>query len=361
MDVEFAVVGGGIMGLCTAWRLGLHGREVLLVERFVLGHDRGSSHGPTRIFRFAYDDPHYVRMAQRSLPLWRELEQGGDALVHITGGVDAGDGPYLTRLAGALWSCGAAAERLDPGETAARFPWLQTAGEPAVFSPDTGVIAAAAACRSAAEAARAHRVAIWEDTAVRAIAIDDGSVTLGTARGEVRARRCIVTAGGWTAGLLAPLGIRLPLRVTREQVFYFRGDGVPIPFIHRAELFRYGMPAMGGAPGVKVAEHGTGAETTAEDRTFEPDRAARERLRAYVRSALPGLDPEPVAEQTCLYTNSPDDDFVIDVRGPLVIASPCSGHGFKFAPLVGETLARLATGGEPGLDISRFRIGRFAG
>ncbi|MGH2728477.1 MAG: FAD-dependent oxidoreductase, partial [Actinomycetota bacterium] len=141
--VDVCIVGGGITGLAAAWRLGLAGRETVVLERFELDHTRGSSHGPTRIFRFAYPDPLYVRMAQAALPLWRELESGsGDEILKITGGLDLGEPATVDAVAAALEACNAAVERLPDARN--RFPWLGAEGA-GVYSPDTGVLSAARA------------------------------------------------------------------------------------------------------------------------------------------------------------------------------------------------------------------------
>ena len=357
-SVEVCVVGGGVEGLATAWRLGVAGREALVLERFDLGHDRGSSHGANRIFRFAYPDQLYVRMAQDSLPLWRELEAASaDDILRTTGGVDVGDHAILEGVAAALTSCGAAVERVPDAH--ARLPWLRVGG-PAVFSPDTGVLAASRALSAMAAQARKLGVDIRERTAVLSMQPDDAGVTIRTEAAELRARSCILTAGAWTRSLLEPLGSSLPLRVTREQVFYFRSTIEILPFIHHGRITRYGVPAFGGAAGIKVAEHQTGEPTSADGRSFDMDPEGAARVSAYVEEALPDLDPEPVAFETCLYTNTPDEDFVFEVRGPLIVASACSGHGFKFAPLVGETLACLATGRASAFPLDRFSIDRFA-
>jgi sarcosine oxidase len=170
--------------------------------------------------------------------------------------------------------------------------------------------------------------------------------------------------------LLAPLGITLPVRVTREQVLYFKGpDGVP-PLIHYGDttdtsdpshfpFARYAVPAFAGAPGVKVGEHMTGEVTSAEGRSFEMDPENTARVASYVERTLPNFDPEPVAFETCLYTTTPDEGFVLDAVGPVIVASPCSGHGFKFGPLTGEMVARLATGREPVVDLTPFALERF--
>ena len=349
-SVDVAIVGGGVMGLATAWRLAGSGASVLLIERFEVGHDRGSSHGATRIFRYAYDDPLYVRMAQQSLPMWNELDPG---LVTITGGVDVGDPARLEAVADALESCGAPAVWVD----AERLGWFRGTG-PAVFSPDTGVIAAADAVRALRARIDAE---VWEHTAVLSINADADGVALETDRGAVTARRAVIAAGAWTGPMLAETGIDIPLRVTREQVFYFdkRGDAdIPV-LIDWAPIARYAVPTPGGAKGVKVGEHHAANETIAEDRDFEPDPAGRGRVIAFVRESFPSLDPDPVAFETCLYTNTPDEHFVIDAAGSLVVVSPCSGHGFKFAPLIGEAAAALVTDRAPPIDLSPFSLVRF--
>ncbi len=357
-SVEVCVVGGGVTGLAAAWRLGLAGHETVAVEQFSLDHTRGSSHGATRIFRFAYPDPLYVRMAQAALPLWRELEAvSGDEILRVTGGVDVGDPGVLDGVAEALESCGAAVEQLAVPEK--RFPWLAVEG-PAVYSPDTGVLGAARALAAMAGQARKAGAEVREGAEVLSLHPDDDGVTVRTGTGDLRAGRCIVAAGAWAQTLLGPAGIELPVHVTREQVFYFRSAVDIVPFIHHGAIIRYGVPAFAGAAGVKVAEHAASERTSAQGRSFEMDPEGAARVSAYVADALPDLDPEPVAFESCLYTLTPDQDFVIDERGPLIVASPCSGHGFKFAPLIGEALARLATGATPPpFPLERFALARF--
>jgi len=356
--VDIAVIGGGIMGLCAAWRLAAAGHETVLFERYAIGHDRGSSHGATRIFRYAYTDPTYVRMAQAALPLWRELE-GGDELVRITGGVDTGEPATVERTAQALESCGARVDRLDTHAIDERFPWLTIDG-PAVFSPDTGVIAASKAVRTAAQRARDAGADLRDETSVLEVLVDgDDAVTVRTPDADVTARRAVIAAGGWMPEFLAAFGIEAPLEVTKESVFYHAGGDDLLPFIDWASVPKYAVPAFAGAAGVKVGEHGTGPPVSPHQRDFEPDERSAKRLRDYVAERLPTLDPDPLAAETCLYTSTPDNHFVIDVRGPVVFASPCSGHGFKFGPLVGETLACLAAGRTPPIEVAHFRLDRW--
>lgn len=357
-EVEIAVVGAGAMGAAAAWRLARAGREVTLLERFEIGHARGSSHGPARIFRLAYEDPLYVRMAQRALPLWRELEaESGRALLETTGGIDAGDPASLARIEDALASCGAPVERIErPSE---RFAGIRLDG-PAVFSPDTGVLAASGAVEAMVDLARTAGAQVRSGCEALLVGASERSVTLDAGGETLRARSCVLAPGAWMRAMLAPLGADPPLTVSREQVCYFpqRAD-FPV-LIDRGETLRFAMPSRFGAPGARAGEHGTGERTTAEARTFDPDEHARARVEAWVERALPGAEPRAGAVETCLYTSTPDEDFVIDRLGALVVASPCSGHGFKFAPLVGEICAALATGREPPVDCSRFSLRRFA-
>ena len=357
---DVAIVGGGVVGLAAAWRLASAGRDVLVLEQFDIGHDRGSSHGPTRIFRFAYDDPVYVRLAQAALPLWRELESvAGQTLLQTTGGIDVGDVTYLEECVAALELCGARVERLSAQERRERFPWLRAGDEPAVFSPDTGVLMADLCVRAFAEAAVRGGARIESMSRCDALWVTDDTVGIRSGEQTIIAKRCVISPGAWVHDVVAGLGVRFPARVTREQVFYFDGGDDMIPFIHRGEIARYGVPRAGSARGYKVAEHGTGKTTTPEDRSFDIDDEAAARLTSYVREALPSLNPEPIAAETCLYTMTPDEGFVLDARGPVVIASACSGHGFKFAPIVGEIVAGLAIGRESPLPLEPFSLARF--
>jgi sarcosine oxidase len=356
-SVEVAIVGAGVMGAATAWRLARRGREALLLERFAVGHDRGSSHGPTRIFRFAYGDPFYVRMAQEALPLWRELErEAGEALLDLTGGIDVGPPDALAPVARALEECGAASERID--DPAAHFPGIRTP-HPALFSPDTGVLAAAGSVHAMVRLATAETVALREGEVARIESADDGRAVVAVGDERVTARSCVVAAGAWTEQALAPHRVRLPLAVSREQIVYARQRAdFPVIVDRSRPRFLFGLPARFGAAGARFGHHKTGPLVSAGEPPQQDSDAVR-RIVEFVGSAVPAVDPEPMATETCLYTSTPDDDFVLDRIGGLVVASPCSGHGFKFAPLIGEVLARLALGEEPGMDLSRFRVARF--
>ena len=352
---DVVVVGGGAMGSAAAWCLARDGRRVTLLERFDAGHKRGSSHGRSRIFRLAYPDPFYVELAQRALPLWRELEEdAGEALLTTTGGVDHGPAPGVHAVADALAAQGARYELMDANAAAERWPGMRF-GEAVLFQPDAGCCNADATVAALQRQAAAHGAEVRTNVGPVVVEPAGERVVARAEVGEWRASVAVVACGPWASTVLAGAVDVPPLTVTREQVFYFRPDGDALwpSFIHHRTPYIYGLDTPG--LGVKVAEHHTGAKTDPDDRSFEVDEAGQERVTRYVEEWFPGLRPEPEAAETCLYTTTPTEDFVVDRAGPLVVAAGFSGHGFKFTPLIGRFLADLAAG-MPGPDRLRMRV-----
>lgn len=347
-DCDVIVVGAGVMGSATAWWLARRGVDVVLVEQFSAGHERGSSHGSSRIFRLAYPDPTYVDMARRALVLWRELEDdAGQELVVTTGGIDYGMVGSVEQIVDALDLTQVAHEVFGPAEASRQWPGFVFEG-PVLHQPDAGCIAADSVVRVLQARARDLGAQTNFGEPVRSLAPQVGGGILVTSDLErYRAKSAVVTAGGWASGLLGGL-VELPsLSVTREQVFHFpsRVDSATWPaFIHHGATPVYGLQAPG-SEGVKVAEHHAGAVTTADTRSFEIDDAGRERVVRHVASSMPGLEPMPLSATTCLYTTTPDESFVVERHDSIVVGSPCSGHGFKFSPLIGRQLAELAAPG----------------
>jgi sarcosine oxidase len=345
--VDAVVVGTGVMGAATAWSLARRGRDVVALDRFGPGHDRGSSHGGSRIFRLAYPDPAWVELAMAARAGWRAIaDEAGEPLLTPTGSVDTGDPGAVAAIAAALAAAGAPAEPLDPAEASARWPGI-TFAPPVLHQPDGGRVAAAAAWSAfTAQAARHGAVVRWE-TPVAAIEPQAGRVLVVTDDETYDARVAVVAAGAWLEPLLRGLAALPPLVVTQESAFHFapRDEATDWPsfILHGAGpagAAVYGLETPG--EGVKVAEHHTGPVTTADRRDFTVDAASRARVIDVVRRRLPGLDPTLVSEVTCLYTSTPDEEFVIERTGPLVVVSACSGHGFKFAPEIGRRAAALA-------------------
>lgn len=337
MAESVAVVGGGVMGCATARALSSRGVKTTLVEQFEIGHKRGSSHGASRIFRFSYPDPHYVDMAMQSLPLWRALERDADEpLLTTTGGLDTGK--RLEEHVEALRACGASFELLTSAEVSALWPELSLPDVDVLYQPDSGFVRAEASVAAFARGA-ARRGRVVERVRVTALEELVEAVSLDTSTGRMTFDSVVITAGAWAKNLLTTAGIPLDVRPTRETVAYFQMSGPPPP-----TLVEWGEPAIYALPdpdrGVKAGEHEAGPTTDPDD-DGEVNEASLERVSAWVRERFPHADPAPFAAETCLYTNTPDDHFVLERRGRIVVGSPCSGHGFKFAPLIGERLADL--------------------
>jgi sarcosine oxidase len=326
------------MGSATARALARRGRRVLMVERFSIGYARGSSHGNGRIFRFSYDDPAYVAMAMESLPLWRALEsEAGESLLHTTGGLDTG--ANVEAHAAALRANGAAVQELAAREVRERFG-IAVDGD-TLFQPDAGVIDAGRAWSAFTASAVRAEAGLLEERTVDVLFDAGDHVEVRLSDGtSVEASAVVVTAGGWARDLLAASGIDLPVTVTRETVAYFevpRGDRLPT-------IVDWGDPAVYALPtatGLKVGEHHAGPPTD-PGRPGTPDAASLSRIAGWVARRVTGAEPQPHLTETCLYTNTADSRFVLERQGRIVVGSPCSGHGFKFAPLIGERLADLA-------------------
>jgi sarcosine oxidase len=315
--VKVAVVGAGIMGAATAWHLARRGAEVVVYEQFEADHDRGSSHGRTRIFRVAYPEPEWVRLAEEAYAGWTELDP---ELLGLYGLIEIAPHGSMTSAA-ALEECGVP-HRLLSADEARELGVSLPAGWAALFVPDAGVTYADNA-----------RHAFLEGIDVRyGSRVDD----LDALDADV----VVITAGSWVGRFFPDL----PLKVTRETVAYFRQEVPPPSIVELDEQSAHWMFSLHDPVyGLKAGAHHAGIEAD-PDETGEPDPALVERISVWVAERLPGADPSPVAAETCLYTTTPDESFILERRGRVVIGSACSGHGFKFAPAVGKRLADLALG-----------------
>jgi sarcosine oxidase len=320
------VVGAGVMGCATAWALTERGADVTVVEQFELEHAHGSSHGRTRIVRVAYPDASWVRLAREAMKGWRELEaQSGQELLGLYGLVEVISSPELTS-ADALDACGEPYRFLDAGEARARGVALPD-GWTALEQPEAGVVRADLARRAFLDLAVSRGARV--ETGRRIESTDD-----------VGADVVVVTAGPWVPDLVPDV----PVRVTRETIAYFRRGGAPTPSVVELDAATRGhaMYALHDpVNGLKAGAHHAGAAAD-PDEDGAPDPALVERIAAWVAERLPDADPEPVGAESCLYTSTADESFVLERRGRVVVGSACSGHGFKFAPAVGRRLAALA-------------------
>ena len=324
-DTEVVVVGAGVMGLATARALAQAGREVVVCEQFELGHDRGSSHGRSRIVRLSYPEERWVRLAQESFPLWRELEaECGIPLLELHGTLDLGN---WAPNRDALTACGAPFQVLDAGQIEHRFGIRADPGDHGLFQADGGIIVADAAVE-----ALGAGLEVREGRRVEGLEEDDDGVSAG----GVRARAAVVTAGAWAPGLVG-----VDATPTVETASYF-SLGRPVPsVIDTAAGGRSGY-ALAATPsgGLKAGLHQSGRPTDPDEASV-PDRELAARTAAWVKRRFPEAGRVTHTE-TCLYTTRENDEFLLERRGRIVVGSPCSGHGFKFAPVIGRRLAALA-------------------
>lgn len=348
-DVDVVVIGAGVMGSATAWWLARRQREVVVLEQFEQGHTRGSSHGKTRIFRVSYPDPADVALARSALALWGELAADtGVTLVERTGAVDHGPAADIQALTDALDAAAAPFELLSPAAASRRWPGMRFDGT-VLHQPDGGRCLADRAVRALQDRASALGADLRFSVGPASLRTTGDGVVVRAADEEWRSRTAVVTAGPWVKQVLAGAGLatRLPpLRVVQDQVQHFQSRQGYKPhrwpsFIHHRPPWHYGLFAA--QQGVKVACGDASVEGDPDARPPHDD-GRESAVVGYVRAWLPGLDPLPRHRALCLSTLTPNRGFILDRAGPVVIGSPCSGHGFKFAPLVGRLLADLATG-----------------
>lgn len=367
---DVAVIGGGIMGVAAARSLAARGTRVILFERGTIGATLGSSKGQSRIIRLAYSDADYIPLCRAAYAAWRDLEEeAAETLLEITGGLDLamGNVPSWRRTQVAMRERGVAYDMLDQAEIRRRFPQFDLPENAlGLFQRDAGVLHADL-CRDAlVKRARHHGVVIAEQTEVLTIAPNAQGVDLKTTHGSYKASQLVIAAGAATGSLLQRLGLDLPLTLSREQVAFFRpkdavlhGRGrMPIFILHLGGvLLSSGFPQLREA-GMKLMIENKRAVSEDEE-GLDHDLLAQ--LEAQVTRLLPGLEPKALRAETCHYTLTPDEDFIID-RHPrhrhIVIVSACSGHGFKFGALFGEAIADLVTHQRPRIALDRFRIDR---
>jgi sarcosine oxidase len=370
---DAVVVGAGAMGGAAAYRLAKRGARVLALDAHAPPHRMGSSHGGTRIIREAYyEHPLYVPLVRRAYELWDEAErESGRRLFTRTGGVMVG--PEEGRLvSGARTSATEHAiphEVLTPAEALRRYPQLRVPeGMVALLEQRAGILLPEACVDTHLALARAHGAELRFGEAVTGWDAGDGGVRVATDRGTYRAERLVLAAGAWMPELLG--GLELPLQVERQTFHWYRPAEEPEAFgPARCPLglweylpgrFFATFPDFG--EGVKAQVHHEGAATTAREAARETTPEDEAPALALLRRFLPGAAGPLLGTAVCLYTNTPDGHFVLD-RHPasarVTVASPCSGHGFKFASAIGEVLAAMALGESYPLDLSPFSIRRF--
>ena len=374
-DWDAIVVGLGAIGSAAAYWLSRSlGDGVLGLERFALDHAYGASADHSRIIRLSYHRPDYVRLAKRAYETWAEIEaEAGETVVTTTGGLDLWPAdPAIPKVdyTDSLTAEGVPFELLDAAEVRRRWPqWRLDDDVTAMWQAQGGLADPFKGNTAHRRLARAHGATLRELTPVTAIR-DAGGGDLEVLSGAraYRTQRVILATDAWTNGLLAGFERRLPLTITKEQVTYF---GCPDPGAFAPDRFPvwiwmddpsfYGFPTYGEA-GPKTAQDCGGVPVDPDARTFERDDAAFERVRAFMASHLPEALGPPIYTKTCLYTLTPDRDFVVDrlpeQAGILVVLG--AAHGFKYASVLGRILAELSVDGttRSARELDRFRIDR---
>lgn len=372
-EYDVIVIGAGGMGSAACHHLAHRGQRVLGLERFDIPHAMGSSHGVSRIIRLAYyEDPSYVPLLRRAFELWRDLEEAfGEQLLHVTGSIDASheDGAVFR---GSLASCelhGLAHEVLTSPELNARFPGFNLPkGHMALLQPDGGFLLSERCIVAHVESAIAHGAEIHGRERVLGWESSDSGVTVTTDRGAYRAEKIVVSPGAWIGSLVPALA---PLTSPERQVLawlqpkrpeLFTPERFPVFNLAVDEGRYYGFPVFS-IPGVKLGRYHHLDETIdPEHWDREPNYADEAIIREFAERYVPDATGPAMSLRSCIFTNTPDEHFIVDFLpedARVIVASPCSGHGFKFSAVIGEILADLAIDGSTRHDISLFRLDRF--
>jgi sarcosine oxidase len=370
MNFQVAVIGGGVMGCAAARAMAARNDRVVLFEAAEVGHRMGSSQGQTRIIRLAYSDPFYVPLCRAAYPAWRRLEEeAGEPLLHISGGLDIAMGtvPSWQATAAAMKAAQVPHEVLDRTGVSRRFPQFRLPDDAVgLFQADAGVLHADRCLAALAASALRSGAVFKEQEAVLSLRPNASGFEIKTGKGRYGADRLVIAAGVGTAAMLGGIGLDLPLTVSKEQVAYFRprerahfqAGTFPVFILHLGgKLLSSGFPLIR-EDGMKLMIEN---KRVAADDGDAPDLRLLVDLERQVRRILPGLDPEAARVETCRYTLTPDEDFIIDrhPRDPrITLISACSGHGFKFAPLFGDVVADLSAHRTPSIDLGPFRIDR---
>ena len=371
---DVIVIGcGGIGSAAAYWLARRRGANVLAIEQFDLGHERGSSQDHSRIIRRSYHDPHYTALTGPAYDLWAEVErESGVQLIVKSGGLDLEQlGTTglkdLTHCADSMLEQGVPFESLNAREIMARWPQFRLPNDVrGLYQADSGLVDAKKANAVHVALARLHGATILTNLPVRDLRPRGDSVEVVTDEGVFDTGHVVIAAGAWTNNLLGHVGVSWPLAVTQEQITYFATphirefapDRFPI-WIWRAPEEFYGFPVYGEVA-TKAGQDVGGEEVTAETRTFEPDPSTRDRLVRFLDEYIPGFAGPELYTKTCLYTMPPDRHFVLDrVPGQAnITVAADAGHAFKFATLFGHVLSQLALDGETEHPIGMFHADR---
>jgi sarcosine oxidase len=376
--VDMIVLGLGAMGSATAMHLADRGYRTRAFDQFAPPHDQGSSHGKSRIVRQAYfEDSRYVPLLLRAYELWRKLEHDVDQrLLHLTGALVIGPetGALVSRSAESARQFHLPHELLDYAELRRRYPVFELPSNTcALLEHNAGYLVPELCIEQQMKQAARNGAQLHLNEPVLEWRVEpgDAGVVVRTNRASYTAERLIITAGPWTPRILAEFD--LPLRVTRQILFWFepkasiegfRDDRLPVYLLEPdgEQPLLYGFPLTGAeSEGVKVALHGSEEVCTPESVWREVRPQDEQSIRERLENTLPSLAGRLLRAETCLYTMTPDEHFLISAHpqhANVTLAAGFSGHGFKFAPVIGEVLADLATVGKSSYDLGLFSLDR---
>lgn len=369
------VLGAGALGGAAAYHLAKRGQRVLVLEQFEIDHQKGSSHGHSRIIRYAYSHADYVELARAVYPEWEAFEaDAGEKLYTRTGGVDFGraNDSSLHATIRSLRETGIPHEVWSAQEARQHFPQFHFDEDMEVlYQADSGILSASRCVRAHVRLAEMRGAIIHSSEAVDSIQASDSQITVKTSRDTYTSERLVIAAGSWMRSLLLPLGLDLPLTPMRCQEIYFDTelpteylpDRFPTFIAHMEDAFGrkpYGIASQHDS-GLKVAFHGGERASHPNEINYTPDADEVERALAFSRRYIPDVRGLR-STRICLYTMTPDEDWIIDTHPAypnIVIAGGCSGHAFKFSTLIGRILTELLLDGRTPHRIERFRLSRF--
>ncbi|XP_031728356.1 peroxisomal sarcosine oxidase [Anarrhichthys ocellatus] len=375
-EYDCIVIGAGVQGSFTAYQLAEKKQKTLLLEQFILPHTRGSSHGQTRIIRKAYEQDFYTHMMEESYELWAQLErEAGVKLYRQTGLLVMGpeDSQSYQLYKNNLQKNKVPMVILNRDNFSQHIPNVNLAvGDGAVVDITAGVLYADRALKNVQGQFEKLGGVIRDNEKVTDIK-PGPVVTVSTSAGVYRAKSVVITAGPWANRLLAHTGLQLPLKVVKINVCYWKEkvpgtydvkQRFPCFLLTESEETKhhiYGLPSNEYLGLMKICYH-IGGETDPDERDKQTDRSDIDILQRIIARCFPGLVPEPAVVESCMYTMTPDQHFVLD-RHPshsnIVFGAGFSGHGFKFGPIIGKLLCELILGEVPSYDLSPFRIRRF--
>ncbi|MGB3310316.1 MAG: N-methyl-L-tryptophan oxidase [Nodosilinea sp.] len=375
---DVIVIGAGGVGSATAYYLSKAGKKVLLLEQFELNHQNGSSYGYSRVIRYTYDNPIYVDLMRDAYPLWFALqEEAGEQLYVKTGGLDFGfpDTDTFRQMKASLDATELDYEHLDKADIAARYPqFALDDGMEGLFHADSGLLRASRCVLAHTRLAQEHGATVIDQTPVLKVTPTDYGVEVETQGETYGCDRIVLTVGSWAKGLLAQQGIDLPLKIMPCQLgFYqpgtptdFEPGKFPVFFAHMNGPYGempYGIPHEDPSIGLKITTfYGWDTVEKPSDVDYTPSQDWTERIRDFAKQYIPDGAGPLISTRRCLYTLTPDKQFVIDQHPnhpQVVIGAGFSGHGFKFTTLMGKMLADLAIEGQTPHDTSLFQLSRF--